>query len=80
MSSLQAALSALKLSESPHYAHIAKEYNVDATTLTCRHQGKQLSYQEATFQYRVNLLKQQTKELIGYINKLRSVAADLCLK
>ena len=70
MSALDAALSALKLSESVSYAHTAKEFGVDPTTLARRHQGKQLSRQDATLQYRAILSKQQTKDLIDYINKL----------
>ena len=70
MSSLEAALAALKLSESPNYAYFAKEFGVDTTTLVRRYKGTQLSLKEVVYQYRTLLSKQQTKDLINYINKL----------
>lgn len=70
MESLEAALDSLKLSESVNYAKTAKEHKVDANTLRRRHKGIQQSRQDADFQYKTLLTKQQERELVNYINKL----------
>jgi len=47
MPGLEAALEALKLSDSINYAATAREHDCDETTLRRRHQGKQVSRQDA---------------------------------
>ena len=50
------------------------------TTLRRRHQGKQVSRQNAAFACRSLLSKQQEKELVSYINKLGfTITADVAL-
>ena len=70
MAALKAALADLKSSESINYAATAAEHGCDETTLRRRHQGKQVSRQDAAFECRSLLSKQQERDLISYINKL----------
>ena len=70
MAALKAALADLKSSESTNYAATAAEHGCDETTLRRRHQGKQVSRQDAAFECRSLLSKQRERELISYINKL----------
>jgi hypothetical protein len=70
MAGLEAALEALKLSDSINYAATADEYKCSETTLRRRHQGKQVSRHDAAFEHHSLLSKEQEKVLINYINKL----------
>ena len=90
MKPIELALAALDLSDEPNYAAVAKEFKVSATTLAHRHKGTQLSHEDATFQHKTLLSKQQNKDLLDYVNKLtvrgcpptpamvRNFAFDIC--
>ena len=92
MEALELALKACKLSNSPNYAHIAREFNVSRETLRRRHKGNQCSREQAHFQTHSLLSEQQEKDLVSYINKLtvrgcpptpamvRNFAYDICKK
>jgi hypothetical protein len=91
MGSIEAALNDLKSQKHPNYTATAKKYYVDRTTLSRRHRGITAARgsREANSQL---LTKQQSKNLVAYINKLtergippsthmvRQFAYDICQK
>lgn len=66
------ALASLQSSEAVNYAHTARRFTCDETTLRRRPQGKQRSRQAADRLYKSRLSKQQERYLIAYIHKLSS--------
>ena len=70
MEALEAALASLELSDSVNYPQTAKEYGVDPDTLRRRHQGKQVSRHQATFESRSLLTEAQEQVLISHIKRL----------
>jgi hypothetical protein len=69
MGSIEAALDDLKSQKHPNYTATAKKYDVDRTTLSRRHRGvtSARGSREANSQL---LSKQQSRNLVAYINKL----------
>jgi hypothetical protein len=70
MEPLEAALASLALPDSVIYAQTAKEYGVSDTTLRRRHQGKQVSRHQATFESKSLLTDAQEHVLISHIKRL----------
>jgi hypothetical protein len=71
MAPIDDALAAIAGEKKPHYAQIAREFNVDKSTLARRHQGVTVSRD----QYHQNsqfLSPKQTRFLINYIKNLTS--------
>jgi transposase-like protein len=69
MAPIDDALAACEAENSPNYTHIAKEHDVDRTTLSRRHRGKTGSKASGRDQTAF-LTTQQEKELVRYINGL----------
>ena len=69
MDSIEAALAALDLQESPNYSATARQFNVDRTTLSRRHRGITTS-KAAGNEVRRFLSDNQELELIKYVNHL----------
>ena len=70
MEPLEAALASLALPDSVIYAQTAKEYGVSDTTLRRRHQGKQVSRHQATFESKSLITDAQEHVLISHIKRL----------
>jgi hypothetical protein len=69
MGSIEAALEACNAEESPVYAAIAREFNVDRSTLSRRHRG--ITAAKPRIRENQSLLTaQQESDLVAYINKL----------
>jgi hypothetical protein len=54
----------------PNYAHFARKYELDRSTLSWRHRGKTTSRKEATSEHRQNLTIAQEQLLLEHINRL----------
>jgi hypothetical protein len=91
MGSIEAAITDLESQKHPNYTATAKKYDVDRTTLSRRHRG--ITAARGTREaYSQLLTKQQSKNLVAYINKLtergippsihmvRQFAYDICRK
>jgi len=69
MDSIDAALAALDLQETPNYTVTAKKFGINRTTLSRRHRG--ITAARGTNPSSIALLlPEQRKIFIGYINEL----------
>lgn len=71
---IELALAACRQRPNPQYKTIAREFNVDRTTLSRRHKGTQRSYQESRSECIQNLNTTQENILIKFINRLSQYA------
>jgi hypothetical protein len=69
MDPINAALAALELQDPPNYTWTAKEFNVNRTTLSRRHQRITCAREDVT-EIKSLLLIQQERTLLRYINLL----------
>jgi len=67
---MEKALNALDRQLIPNYSAIAKEFEIERTTLMRRHQGQTFSRAVATSLYHKSLTNTQEEALISQINKL----------
>jgi hypothetical protein len=71
---IELTLAACRQRPNPQYKTIAREFNVDCTTLSRRHKNTQRSYQESCSEYIQNLNITQENILIKFINRLSQYA------
>jgi hypothetical protein len=72
MEGLEAALRSLEFLASINYRATALKFKCGETTLRHRHQWKQHSTRDATFNHKTRLSEQQELDLIAYIIKLKA--------
>ena len=67
---IKLAINVLKSQNPPQYASVAKEYDLDRTTLMRRFKGESVSYNEARSRSNKLLTNAQESVLIEYIRKI----------